>query len=100
MSPTNRPVLSEKGLLAPTNCVVALIDLPPQMLFGTTNFDRQSIINLNVALAKTARVFDVPLVLTTVETKSFSGHTWRQVRAACPGGRAPGLVARGPRFGF
>src|SRR4029078_4994932 len=28
--------------------------------------------------------FDVPLVLTTVETKSFSGNTWPQLRAACP----------------
>jgi nicotinamidase-related amidase len=84
MSPTNRPVLSEKGLLTPTNCVVALIDLQPQMLFGVTNFDRQTVINHNVALAKTARVFDVPLILTTVETKSFSGHTWPQVQATCP----------------
>jgi len=84
MSPTNRPVLSEKGLLTPANCVVALIDLQPQMLFGVSNFDRQTVINHNVALAKTARVFDVPLVLTTVETKSFSGHTWPQVQAACP----------------
>ena len=38
---------SEKGLLTPDNCVVALIDLQPQMLFGTSNFDRQSIINNN-----------------------------------------------------
>ena len=84
MSPTDRPVLSEKGLLTPTNCVVALIDLQPQMLFGVSNFDRQTVINHNVALAKIARVFDVPLVLTAVETKSFSGHTWPQVQAACP----------------
>jgi len=84
MSPTNHPVLSEKGLLTPTNCVIALIDLQPQMLFGVCNFDRQTVINNNVALAKTARVFDVPLVLTTVETKSFSGYTWPQVQAVCP----------------
>ena len=41
---------SEKGLLTPDNCVVAIIDLQPQMLFGVTNFDRQTIINNNVAL--------------------------------------------------
>jgi len=73
---------SEKGLLTPDNCVVALIDLQPQMLFGVANFDRQSIINNNVALAKAARVFEVPFVLSTVETKSFSGNTWPQVLAA------------------
>lgn len=74
--------LSEKGLLTPDNCVVAMIDLQPQMLFGVCNFDRQAIINHNVALAKAARVFGVPVVLTTVESKAFSGNTWPQVLAA------------------
>ncbi len=77
-----RPTLSEKGLLTPENCVVTLIDLQPQMLFGVSNFDRQSIINNNVALAKAARVFGVPVVLSTVETTGFSGNTWPQVLAA------------------
>src|SRR6201996_9846436 len=76
---------SEKGLLTPDNCVVALIDHQPQMLFGTSNFDRQSIINSTVALAKASKVFDVPVVLTTVETKSFSGNMWPQLRAVFPG---------------
>ena len=73
-SNNKRPKLSEKGLLTPDNCVVALIDHQPQMLFGTSNFDRQTIINNVVALAKATRVFDVPVVLTTVETKAFSGN--------------------------
>jgi nicotinamidase-related amidase len=76
--------LSEKGLLTPDNCVVALIDHQPQMLFGVTNFDRQTIINNTVALAKTARVFGLPVVLTSVETKSFSGNVWPQLRAVFP----------------
>jgi nicotinamidase-related amidase len=75
---------SEKGLLTPDNCVVALIDHQPQMLFGTSNFDRQGIINNAVALAKAARVFEVPVVLTTVETKAFSGNLWPQIRAVFP----------------
>src|SRR6202023_492861 len=76
---------SEKGLLTPDNCVLTLIDLQPQMLFGVANFDRQSIINNNVALSKAARVFDVPVVLSTVETKSFSGNIWPQIKAVFPG---------------
>jgi nicotinamidase-related amidase len=76
--------LSEKGLLTPDNCVLALIDHQPQMLFGVTNFDRQTIINNTVALAKTARVFGLPVVLTSVETKSFSGNVWPQLRAVFP----------------
>jgi nicotinamidase-related amidase len=75
---------SEKGLLTPDNCVVALVDLQPQMLFGVDGADRQSIINSNVILAKAARVFDVPVVLSTVETKTFSGHIWPQIRAVYP----------------
>ena len=75
---------SEKGLLTQDNCVVALIDHQPQMLFGVSNFDRQSIINNTVAFAKATRVFDVPVVLTTVETKSFSGNIWPQIKAVFP----------------
>jgi nicotinamidase-related amidase len=76
---------SEKGLLTPDNCVVALIDLQPQMLFGVNSHDRQTIINNNVLLAKAARVFGVPVVLSTVESKSFSGNTWPQLLAVLAG---------------
>ena len=81
---SGRKKRSEKGLFTPDNCVVTLIDLQPQMLFGVSNFDRQSIINSNVALAKAAKVFGVPVVLTTVESKSFSGNIWPQIRAIYP----------------
>src|SRR3989442_7078312 len=82
--PAGRAKRSEKGLLTPDNCVVTLIDLQPQMLFGVANFDRQTIINNNVALSKAARVFGVPVVLSTVETKSFSGNMWPQIQAVFP----------------
>ena len=75
---------SEKGLLTPDNCVLALIDHQPQMLFGVSNFDRQTIMNNTVALAKVARVFNLPVVLSTVETKSFSGYIWPQIKAVFP----------------
>lgn len=78
---SNRPTLSEKGLLTPDNCVVAMIDLQPQMLFGVDSHDRQLIINNNQILAKAARVFDVPVVLSTVESDAFSGRTWPQILA-------------------
>ena len=81
---SGRAKRSEKGLLTPDNCVVAIIDLQPQMLFGVANFDRQAIINNNVALSKAAKVFDVPVVLSTVETKSFSGNMWPQIQAVFP----------------
>ena len=63
MAGTTRQKLSEKGLLTPDNCTLAMIDLQPQMLFGTSNFDRQQIINLNSALAKAAREFGATAIL-------------------------------------
>jgi nicotinamidase-related amidase len=84
MSQNNRAKRSEKGLLTPDNCVVAFIDYQPQMLFGVASLDRQSLINNVVALAKASRVFDVPVVLSTVETKSFSGYIWPQLKAIFP----------------
>jgi nicotinamidase-related amidase len=81
---TARAKRSEKGLLTPDNCLITLIDLQPQMLFGVANFDRQTIINNNVALSKAARIFDIPVVLSTVETKSFSGNMWPQIQAIFP----------------
>lgn len=84
MSAAPRPQLSEKGLLTPANCLVALIDLQPQMLFGVANFDRQTVVNNNLVLAKTARIFGVPTILTAVESKSFSGQFWPQARAIFP----------------
>jgi nicotinamidase-related amidase len=75
---------SEKGLLTQDNCVVTLIDHQPQMLFGVSNFDRQSIINNAVAFAKATRLFGVPVVLSTVETHNFSGSLWPQLQAVFP----------------
>jgi len=75
----NRPTLSEKGLSTPDNCVVALIDHQGQMLFGTSNFDRQGIINNTVAFGKAARVFDAAerVALTPrTETVGVQHHRW------------------------
>ena len=69
-------------LLNPDNCVLALIDYQPQMLFGVNTIDRQLLMNNVVGLAKAAKIFDVPTILTTVETKAFSGNTWPALLAA------------------
>ena len=65
-----------KGLLTPQNCAVVLIDYQPQMIFGVANIDRQTMLNNVLVLAKAAKTFKVPVVLTAVETKGFSGNTW------------------------
>lgn len=72
-------------LLTPDNCVIAFIDHQPQMSFGVVSHDRQTIKNNTVGLAKAAKIFGVPTVLTTVETESFSGYTWPELVDALGG---------------
>lgn len=67
--------MSIHELLTPQNCTLVLIDYQPQMFFGVNSMDRQLLVNNVVGLAKAAQVFQVPVVLSTVETKSFSGYT-------------------------
>jgi nicotinamidase-related amidase len=49
------------------------------MLFGVANADRATLINNVTLLAKVAKEFKVPAVLTAVETESFSGYVWPQL---------------------
>ena len=73
------------GLLTPENCTVIFIDHQPQMAFGVTSIDRQTLMNNTVGLAKAAKVFNVPVILTTVETETFSGFMWPQITELFPG---------------
>jgi nicotinamidase-related amidase len=73
------------GLLNPQNCAVIFIDHQPQMTFGVANIDRQTLFNNTLLLAKAAKIFKVPTVLTTVETMSFSGYMWPQLLDLFPG---------------
>lgn len=66
-------------LLNPQNSAVIFIDHQPQMTFGVANIDRQILFNNVLLLAKAAKIFKVPTILTTVETKSFSGNMWPQL---------------------
>ena len=70
---------TDGGLLTAENCAVTFIDHQPQTLFGVANIERQSLINNVVLLAKCAKLFGVPAVLTSVETESFSGYIWPQL---------------------
>ena len=71
-------------LLNPQNSAIIFIDHQPQMTFGVANIDRQTLFNNVLLLAKAARIFKVPTILTTVETKSFSGHMWPQLLDVFP----------------
>lgn len=71
-------------LLTPANSQLIFIDQQPQMAFGVQSIDRQTLKNNVVALAKSAKIFDVPVTITTVETERFSGHTYPELLAVYP----------------
>ncbi|CAM6819344.1 TPA: hydrolase [Enterobacter hormaechei] len=76
---------SKLEVLTPANCQIIFIDHQPQMAFGVQSIDRQVLKNNTVALAKAAKVFNIPTIITTVETESFSGNTYPDLLDVFPG---------------
>lgn len=72
-------------LYTPEDSAVVFIDHQPQMTFGVASIDRALLINNVLLLAQAAKEFKVPVVLTAVETESFSGYTWPQLLDVFPG---------------
>ncbi|WUR13415.1 hydrolase [[Empedobacter] haloabium] len=72
-------------VLTPHNSQIIFIDHQPQMAFGVQSIDRQVLKNNTVALAKAAKVFNIPTTITTVETQSFSGNTYPELLDVFPG---------------
>ena len=70
---------TDGGLITADNSAVVFIDHQPQMTFGVANIERQQLVNNVVMLAKGAKEFGVPAILTAVETESFSGYIWPQL---------------------
>ena len=76
---------SKLEVLTPANCQIIFIDHQPQMASGVQSIDRQVLKNNTVALAKAAKVFNIPTIITTVETESFSGNTYPELLDVFPG---------------
>ena len=55
-----------EALLTPDNCVLVLIDHQPFQLADVNSHEPTMVINNVTALAKTAKVFNIPTILTTV----------------------------------
>lgn len=77
--------MSYTELINPQNSAVVFIDFQPQMVFGVASIDRQTLFNNVLLLAKAAKIFKVPTILTMVESKSFSGYMWPQLLDLFPG---------------
>jgi nicotinamidase-related amidase len=72
-------------LLDPNNHVLILIDHQPQMAFATRSIDVAELRNNTTGLAKSAKVFNVPTILTSVAAETFSGPLFPELQAVFPG---------------
>jgi nicotinamidase-related amidase len=85
-SPTNEPRHAKTGLdalLTPDDCVLLLIDHQPFQFAGLRSHDTQTIINNVVGLAKSAKVFGVPTLFTTV-VEDRGGHLIKPLQDVFP----------------
>lgn len=77
---------TDKGLLTPQNCAIIFIDHQPQMFFGAgdLNADWEDLLKHVLVLAKAAKIFGVPVILTAVEAREFDGSVTPQLLALFP----------------
>lgn len=66
MNAPQNPKTGLNALLTPDNCVMILIDHQPFQFAGVRSHDTQTVINNVVGLARAAKLFKVPTLLTTV----------------------------------
>jgi len=72
-----------EALLTPENCVVLLIDHQPSQLANVNSHDPTMVINNVTGLAKVAKAFDVPTILTTIGA-ARGGEIFKQIQAVFP----------------
>jgi len=60
-------------LLQPEQCVLLLVDFQAGLAFGVESVPRQILLNNAIATARTARAFDVPVVVSTSASRAYSG---------------------------
>jgi nicotinamidase-related amidase len=77
--------MSFQEMLTPQNSAIALIDYQPAMFQGVQSHDRLVTMNNVQILAKAAKLFKIPTVLTTVAKDSFSGPFIPEVTELFPG---------------
>ncbi len=72
------------GMVTPGDCALALIDYQPAMFSGVNSHDRGTIVQNVQVIAKAARLFKVPTILSTVAADSFSGAMIPEVAGIFP----------------
>lgn len=71
---------SDSTLLLPQDCAVLIVDPQPGLAFAVQSMDRQLLLSNLIAVAKTARAFSLPLLVSTSATKVYSGPMFAALR--------------------
>lgn len=80
---SNQKYVGLESMLTPDNCVLVLIDHQPYQFVGLQSADPQLVLNNTVGLAKGAKAFGVPTILTTV-IEERGGYLAKQVQDVFP----------------
>lgn len=72
-------------LLSPQNAALLLIDYQPALVDGTRSIPREVLVNNVVALAKAARMVDLPIVVSTIGVEAgYQQETIRDLTDVLP----------------
>ena len=71
------------ALLTPENCTVLPIDHQPAQLANVNSHEPTMVINNVTGLAKTAKAYGIPTILTTISAKR-GGEIFKQIQAVFP----------------
>jgi len=85
---TSQPVRNpfHDHLLTPQNCVLLIIDYQPEHMRSVCSMDQRTLVTNVVAVAETAKLFGLPVVISTVNVKSGRNQpTISQLSEVFPG---------------
>jgi len=80
--PVRDPVTDH--LLTPRNSALVVIDYQPLQLQVMKSMDREVLVDNIVSVARLARTYDLPVVLSTVNAADGQGNSLPEIKAALP----------------
>jgi len=76
------PSAQRSPFIDTSNAMILLVDCQPGLSLAAESRSHQALVNNVVALARTAAVFEVPIIATTSATQRASGQMWPALREA------------------
>jgi nicotinamidase-related amidase len=76
--------MSKLEMLSPENHAIALVDYQPAMYQGVQSHDRLVTFNNVQILAKAAKLFGVPTLISTIAKDTFSGPFMPEITSLFP----------------